>query len=168
MVGIAPEYKDETEYYTLQNVLNWRIDPIAATEIETRLASYGFDQEAISIDVYVQAREIFVLFESLLNAAQTKRMLLLRAFSRSSNGGLAGTRGSSSSADHRTSTLVQALAFTALASLLRVDRVLPQAPRSITASSSRTLLANEHACSGIEIRRTAGRLLCRFVNESEE
>jgi hypothetical protein len=76
MVGIAPEFNDEAEYYTLQNALSWRIDPIAATEIDARLASYGFDQGAINIDVYVQAREIFVLFESLLNAAQTKRMLL--------------------------------------------------------------------------------------------
>src|SRR5262249_47895166 len=78
MVGIAPESSDEAEYYTAQNALSWRIDPIAATEIDARLASCGFDQEAINIDVYVQAREIFVLFESLLNAAQTKRMLLLR------------------------------------------------------------------------------------------
>jgi hypothetical protein len=55
-----------------------RIDPIATTEIETRLAAYGFDQQAISTEVYVQAREMFVLFEGLLNAAQTKRVLLLR------------------------------------------------------------------------------------------
>ena len=76
----------------LQNALSWRLDPIAATEIDARLAAYGFDQEAINIDVYVQAREIFVLFESLLNAAQTKRMLLLREISRSPNRRLAGTR----------------------------------------------------------------------------
>lgn len=44
----------------------------------TRLANYGFDQQAINSEVYVQAREMFVLFEGLLNAAQTKRMLLLR------------------------------------------------------------------------------------------
>ncbi|MCK1606560.1 hypothetical protein IVB02_35600, partial [Bradyrhizobium sp. 166] len=33
---------------------------------------------AITTEVYVQAREVLVLFEGLLNAAQTKRMLLLR------------------------------------------------------------------------------------------
>ncbi|MCK1776574.1 hypothetical protein IVA74_07015, partial [Bradyrhizobium sp. 132] len=38
----------------------------------------GFDQRAITTEVYVQAREVLVLFEGLLNAAQTKRMLLLR------------------------------------------------------------------------------------------
>jgi hypothetical protein len=78
MIGIAPEFEDEAEYYTLQNALSWRIDPIATTEIDARLAAYGFDQHAINTEVYVQAREIFVLFEGLLNAAQTKRLLLLR------------------------------------------------------------------------------------------
>lgn len=78
MVGIAPGFEDEAEYYTLQNALSWRIDAAAATEIDTRLAKYGFDQHAINTEVYVQAREMFVLFEGLLNAAQTKRILLLR------------------------------------------------------------------------------------------
>ncbi|MCP3459172.1 hypothetical protein [Bradyrhizobium sp. CCGUVB23] len=80
MIGIAPEFQDEAEYYTLQNALSWRIDTVTATEIDTRLARYGFDQHAINTEVHVQAREIFVLFEGLLNAAQTKRMLLLREF----------------------------------------------------------------------------------------
>ncbi|WP_247317982.1 hypothetical protein [Bradyrhizobium sp. 141] len=57
--------------------MSWRIDPIAATEIDARLAAYRFDHHAIS-EVYVQAREVLVLFEGLLNAAQTKRILLLR------------------------------------------------------------------------------------------
>jgi hypothetical protein len=78
MIGIAPGFEEEAEYYTLQNALSWRTDPIAATEIDARLAAYGFDQHAINTEVYVQTREIFVLFESLLNAAQAKRMLLLR------------------------------------------------------------------------------------------
>lgn len=78
MVGIAPEFEAEAEYYTLQNALSWRMDSLAATEIGARLAAYGFDQQAITTEVYVQAREMVVLFESLLNAAQTKRMLLLR------------------------------------------------------------------------------------------
>lgn len=78
MVGIAPGFEDEAEYYTLQNALSWRIDAAAATEIDTRLANYGFDQQAINSEVYVQGREMFVLFEGLLNAAQAKRILLLR------------------------------------------------------------------------------------------
>ncbi|MBR0826161.1 hypothetical protein JQ596_11475 [Bradyrhizobium manausense] len=78
MVGSDPDFEEEGEYYTLQNALSWRIDPLAATEIDARLASYGFDEHAINTEVYVQSREILVLFEGLLNAAQTKRMLLLR------------------------------------------------------------------------------------------
>lgn len=78
MVGIEPEFEADAESYTLQNALSWRIDPMAANEIEARLATYGFDQHAITTEVYVQAREVLVLFEGLLSAAQTKRMLLLR------------------------------------------------------------------------------------------
>ncbi|MFK4385504.1 hypothetical protein [Bradyrhizobium sp. USDA 223] len=78
MVGIDPDFAPQAEYYTQQNALSWRTDPIAATEIEARLAAYGFDQDAVTTEVYVQAREVLVLFEGLLNAAQTKRTLLLR------------------------------------------------------------------------------------------
>ena len=45
-------------------------------EIESRLSSYGFDQHAINAESYVHAREIFVMFESLLSAAQSRRLLL--------------------------------------------------------------------------------------------
>ncbi|MDF0583783.1 hypothetical protein [Bradyrhizobium yuanmingense] len=78
MVGIDPDFEPQAEYYTQQNALSWRTDPIAATEIEARLAAYGCDQDAVTTEVYVQAREVLVLFEGLLNAAQTKRTLLLR------------------------------------------------------------------------------------------
>lgn len=54
MVGIAPGFEDDAEYYTLQNALSWRIDAAAATEIDTRLANCGFDQQAINSEVYVQ------------------------------------------------------------------------------------------------------------------
>ncbi|MCK1468515.1 hypothetical protein IVB25_05950 [Bradyrhizobium sp. 193] len=78
MLGIDPDFEAEAEFHTLQNALSWRCDPIAATEIDARLATHGFDQLAITTEVYVQAREVLVLFEGLLNAAQTKRILLLR------------------------------------------------------------------------------------------
>ena len=78
LVGIAPEFEEDAEGYILLNALSWRRDPIAASEIEARLVSYGFDHHAISMEAHVQAGEMLVLFESLLNAAQSKRMLLLR------------------------------------------------------------------------------------------
>jgi len=61
MTGIVPEFEDEANYYTRQNALSWRLDPVATTEIEARLASYGFDQQSINTDVYVQPREVFIL-----------------------------------------------------------------------------------------------------------
>src|SRR4051812_48421166 len=38
---------------------------------------YGFDQHTISVEVYVQAREIFTLSETLMNSAQQLRRLFL-------------------------------------------------------------------------------------------
>ncbi|MCK1434958.1 hypothetical protein [Bradyrhizobium sp. 15] len=90
MVGIAPEFQDAAETYTIYNALDWQLDASAATDIEARLRAYGFDQHAISMEVYVQAREIFILFESLLNGAQLRRLMLLKEinnFKRSISGG---------------------------------------------------------------------------------
>lgn len=76
--GIVPEFKNDAERYIVQNALDWRLDPVAAVEIEARLASFGFDQHTISVEVYVQAREIFTMFETLMNAAQLRRLFLLK------------------------------------------------------------------------------------------
>lgn len=78
MPSIVPDLKKDAERYIVQNALDWRLDRIAADEIEARLASYGFDQHAISMEVYVQAREIFTLFGTLVNAAQLRRLFLLK------------------------------------------------------------------------------------------
>lgn len=78
MAGIAPDFQDVAEIYTIHNALDWQLDASAALDIEARLRSYGFDQHAISMEVYVQAREILSLFESLLNGAQLRRLLLLK------------------------------------------------------------------------------------------
>ncbi|WP_247460669.1 hypothetical protein [Bradyrhizobium sp. 62] len=79
--GIVPDFKHDAERYITQNALDWRLDRIAADEIEARLASYGFDQHSISVEVYVQAREMFTLFETLMNAAQLRRLFLLKEIS---------------------------------------------------------------------------------------
>lgn len=78
VAGIAPDFQDVAEIYTVHNALDWQLDPSAALDIETRLRSYGFDQHAISMEVYVQAREILGLFESLLSGAQLRRLMLLK------------------------------------------------------------------------------------------
>jgi hypothetical protein len=78
VAGTAPELQGEAEFYTFRNALDWQFDPTAAHDIEARLASYGFDQNVINMEVYVQAREVFSLFESLLNGAQLRRVVLLK------------------------------------------------------------------------------------------
>lgn len=89
LAGIAPEFQDEAERYIQQNALSWQVDPIAAAEIENHLADYGIDHHALSMEVYVHAREIFTLFKGLLNAAQLKRAVILKQisnFGRHTNG----------------------------------------------------------------------------------
>ncbi|MET4290115.1 hypothetical protein ABIB06_000264 [Bradyrhizobium sp. LB8.2] len=75
---IAPDFQNVAEIYTAHNALDWQLDASAAIDIEARLRSYGFDQHSINMEVYVQAREILVLFESLLNGAQLRRLILLK------------------------------------------------------------------------------------------
>ena len=78
LAGIAPDFQDVAEIYTIGNALDWQLDASAALDIEARLRSYGFDQHAISMEVYAQAREILALFESLLTGAQLRRLMLLK------------------------------------------------------------------------------------------
>ncbi|WP_247816970.1 hypothetical protein [Bradyrhizobium sp. 40] len=78
LAGVIPEFRDIAETYTMTNALDWQLDASAARDIEARLETHGFDQHAISMEVYVQAREIILLFESLLNGAQLRRLLLLK------------------------------------------------------------------------------------------
>jgi len=78
LIGIPPDVREEVNYYTRLNALSWRTDPLAATEIENRLAAYGFDQDTINVEVYAQARELFLMFETLLVSAQNRRATLLR------------------------------------------------------------------------------------------
>ncbi|MGR4929858.1 hypothetical protein ACIPUD_24110 [Bradyrhizobium sp. CAR08] len=62
VVGIAPEFQDTAEAYTIYNALDWQLNASAATDIEARLRSYGFDQHAISMEVYFRrARSSFCL-----------------------------------------------------------------------------------------------------------
>jgi hypothetical protein len=77
-VGIPAAFENAATRYTKRNALSWRHDHEAATAIEARLVSYGFDQKTINTEVYIQAREVFFMFESLLNSAQQRRIFLLR------------------------------------------------------------------------------------------
>ena len=78
LVGIPSSFQEEASYHTRLNALSWRMAPLATSEIEVRLASYGFDHHAINAEVYAQARELFLMFEGLLVTAQNRRTILLR------------------------------------------------------------------------------------------
>jgi hypothetical protein len=70
--------QDIAHRQTKCNAAKWRGDSKAALEIENRLASHGFDATSIDMEVIIQAREIFIMFDSLMHSAQTRRILLLR------------------------------------------------------------------------------------------
>jgi hypothetical protein len=64
-----------------QTAADWRHDQEAASEIEARLHRGGFDAIDINAEVFVQARELFDMFDQLMIAAQTRRIGLLREIS---------------------------------------------------------------------------------------
>ncbi|MEH2499495.1 hypothetical protein V1294_005974 [Bradyrhizobium sp. AZCC 1678] len=82
LAGIPPEIAPVADHIR-RNALNWRVNPTARREIEARLAAYGYDSNAINTQVYLQARDVFLVFEALLNSAQSRRLSLLREIKRS-------------------------------------------------------------------------------------
>jgi hypothetical protein len=60
---------------------DWRNDPNAAAEIEARFEKSGFDQTDISVEAFVQARELFLMVDQLMHSAQSRRITLLREIS---------------------------------------------------------------------------------------
>jgi len=64
-----------------QAAAEWRVDQEAAIEIEARLDRGGFDAIDINAEVFVQARELFDMFDQLMIAAQRRRIGLLREIS---------------------------------------------------------------------------------------
>jgi hypothetical protein len=59
----------------------WRGDQQAAVEIEARPARGGFDNTDIDAHVFVQARELFAMFDQLMQSAQNRRIGLMREIS---------------------------------------------------------------------------------------
>jgi hypothetical protein len=76
--GIRAEALSEVRLRVRRNVADWRHDPRAAVEIETRLQQHDFGVEAINAKVYCQAQDTFALFKGLMHSAQNRRMALLR------------------------------------------------------------------------------------------
>ncbi|MGY3494937.1 hypothetical protein [Bradyrhizobium sp. USDA 4502] len=78
LAGIAPEFAEDAKRHTRQNALSWRFDHDSAREIEVRLAAYRFDQQALNLEVFIQARANLLMFEGMLVAAEKRRAYLFR------------------------------------------------------------------------------------------
>jgi len=63
---------------TMRNAAEWLEEPGAAKEIETRLERHRIDLVAINAKVFIQTRGTFALFDSLMQSAQSRRIILLR------------------------------------------------------------------------------------------
>jgi hypothetical protein len=64
-----------------QTAAEWRDNREAAIEIEARLDRTGLDAIDINAEVFVQARELFDMFDRLMIAAQRRRIDLFREIS---------------------------------------------------------------------------------------
>ena len=78
LLEIPPEADGLARQQIRRNAWCWRSDKGEADEIESRLAAHGFDQSTISAESLTQARQFFLLFQSLLDTAQSRRMSVLR------------------------------------------------------------------------------------------
>jgi len=77
-LGIPSAVREIAQRHTRRNVEQWRDDPTAAAEIEARLKLHGIDAASINLEVFVQARDLFVMFDSLIHSVQSRRIVLLR------------------------------------------------------------------------------------------
>jgi hypothetical protein len=79
--GMPAEAIPMLQIRTRRTAAEWRCDPEAACDIEARLQRSGIDSIDIDAEVFVQARELFLMFDKLMCSAQNRRIALLREFS---------------------------------------------------------------------------------------
>jgi hypothetical protein len=80
--GIPYPFRQSARDQTRLNAEQWRTDPIANAEIENRLTAQGIDEGSVNAEVLIQSRELFIMFDGLMQSAQTRRILLLREINR--------------------------------------------------------------------------------------
>ena len=76
--GLPIEATPMVRQYARRAAAEWRTDSQAAIDIEAHLERSGFDQIDINAQVIAQARELFLLFDHLMQSAQSRRVQLLR------------------------------------------------------------------------------------------
>ena len=79
--GMPPEARPMVQLQARRAAAEWRDDPDAAADIEARLHRSGIDCIDINAEVFVQARELFDVFDQLIHLAQNRRIALLREIS---------------------------------------------------------------------------------------
>ena len=79
--GMPAEVMPTVRTRARRTAAEWRNDQEAAIEIESHLDRNGFDAIDINAEVFVQARELFDMFDQLMIAAQRRRIGLLREIS---------------------------------------------------------------------------------------
>jgi hypothetical protein len=80
--GIPQAFLPFARDRTKKNAEQWRSDPVAGAEIEARLIDQGIDDGSLNAELLIQTRELFILFDNLIQSAQTRRVLLLREIKR--------------------------------------------------------------------------------------
>ena len=80
--GIPQAFLPFAREQTRENAEQWRNDPIAGAEIEARLIDQGIDDGSLNAELLIQTRDLFMLFDNLIQSAQTRRVLLLREINR--------------------------------------------------------------------------------------
>src|SRR5215475_9574021 len=76
--GLPIEAMPMVRQHARRAVADWRTDPQAAVDIEAHLERNGFDQIDINAQVIAKARELFLMFDRLMQSAQSRRIALLR------------------------------------------------------------------------------------------
>jgi hypothetical protein len=76
--GIDEDDQLPARRHIKENAMAWRSNPQIAAEIESRLSTHKIDNDVVSIEVIVQSRQLYLLFDTLLSTAQTRRIVLLR------------------------------------------------------------------------------------------
>jgi hypothetical protein len=79
--GMPPEATPMVRTRARRAAAEWHSDQEAAIEIEARLHRGGFDAIDINAEVFVQARELFAMFDQLMQSAQSRRIGLMREIS---------------------------------------------------------------------------------------
>jgi hypothetical protein len=79
--GMPPEARPMVQLQASRTATEWRDDSEAAADIEARLLRSGIDAIDINAEVFVQARELFEMFDQLIHLAQNRRIAVLREIS---------------------------------------------------------------------------------------